>query len=237
MKNISFAITASTEHLELNKLLYDLCEVFTENDNEIVIQVDSDTVTEKVKYTINHFIKLFPLFHDRIKYVSYPLRKDGKADFAAFKNNLTNHCKGDYIFQIDADERIHPTLLVGLRNVIESTNADLIVIPRYNTVNGITPEYIEAWGWNVLQVGSDKVINYPDAQGRIYKRSPDIKWFGNVHERILGHKTEVNLADMIVGLLANSKEKLDVLNVQRFCLIHEKDLDKQVEQNKFYASL
>ena len=39
-------------------------------------------------------------YKDKIQVIEFPLNKD----FASFKNNLKDHCSGDYIFQIDADE-------------------------------------------------------------------------------------------------------------------------------------
>jgi hypothetical protein len=56
----------------------------------------------------------------------------------------------------------------------------MILVPRINTVKGITIEDITKWKWNV---DNDGHINWPDYQFRICRNIPEIKWEGKVHER------------------------------------------------------
>lgn len=61
------------------------------------------------------------------------------------------------------------------------------------------------------------LVNFPDLQGRIYKRSETIQWQGNVHERIVGHKKYANFP----------MEK-------NYAIIHNKPIVKQERQNELY---
>ena len=49
---------------------------------------------------------------DFIKVVGFPLNKDFTI---SYKNNLKSECKGDYIFQIDADEVPNEYLLDSVK--------------------------------------------------------------------------------------------------------------------------
>ncbi len=73
---------------------------------------------------------------------------------------LTKACKGDYIFQIDADELPNLVLIQNLPIILESNpNNEVYLVPRVNTVEGLTQEHIQMWGWNV----NDKEwVNWPD---------------------------------------------------------------------------
>ena len=70
--------------------------------------------------------------------------------FADWKNKFFQYCTGDYIFQIDADEIPHQTLIELLPEVLEKNDFDICLVPRVNIVEGITQEHIQKWGWNVL---------------------------------------------------------------------------------------
>ena len=94
---ISYAIPTCNEHVELEKLLSFLIKHIDESD-EIVVQCDKGNTTPKVYKVLGDF--------PTIKIIEFPL----KGDFASFKNNLKEHCTGDWIFQIDADELPHESL-------------------------------------------------------------------------------------------------------------------------------
>jgi hypothetical protein len=137
-------------------------------------------------------------------------------NFADWKNKLTEYCTGDYIFQIDADEMISKYMVQNI-NVIIGMNpdVDLFYLPRINTVEGITQEHINKWSWNVDEKG---YINFPDFQGRVFKK--DLKWSGNVHERIVGSKKYSLLPEDFV-----------------YCIQHNKTIDRQEKQNDRYLSM
>ena len=141
--------------------------------------MDENNYTTEVQELCEKFV--LPDNSIRIGYA--PLNND----FATFKNTgyeLLSDC--DWIFQIDADELPSSTLMDNLHEIIDmNPTIDLIYIPRINTVEGLTNEHVKKWGWNVNNEGW---VNWPDYQGRIYKRDKNIKWEGKVHERITGIK-------------------------------------------------
>ena len=176
---ISYAITVCNEHDELDRLLLVLVNIIRKED-EIVVQCDKDNTTPEVHLVLNNY-------DDIIKIIEFPLNKD----FASFKNNLKDNCTGDYIFQIDADEYLHPIFIEHLPDILESNpEVELFWMPRINTVEGITQEHIQRWGW---RVDENKRINFPDYQSRIIKNNSYIKWKNKVHEVVSGYKVETRL--------------------------------------------
>jgi glycosyltransferase involved in cell wall biosynthesis len=199
MPSISYAITACNEHVELARLL-ELLENNIREEDEIVIQLDIDNATKEVREVAN-------------KYTAHPLN----GDFATFKNHLTKFCTKDYIFQIDADEYPHLHLINSLPEILEHNPIDVILVPRINTVEGLTPQHIGKWGWNVNENGW---VNFPDYQWRVWKNNNKIKWINKVHERLDGFETYSALPQM-----------------EEYCLYHPKDIKRQEKQNQFYNTL
>ena len=200
MKTISYAITACNEHVELERLLTQLSPSIRPED-EIIVQVDI-TATQEVKDVVSK--------HKLILYV-YPLNND----FSTFKNNLKSLCSKDYIFQIDADEYLSDQLLENIAFIIENNDVDMYAVPRINTVEGLTQEHINKWGWRVDENGW---VNYPDPQTRIIKNKPEIKWENKVHERIVGYSTAAALP-------------------YGYDLLHPKTITRQEKQNDFYDKI
>ena len=107
--------------------------------------------------------------HTNVNVINFPLNKD----FASFKNNLKNHANGIFIFQIDADEVPHEYLITNMHELIEANlDIDLFFVPRVNTVEGLTQQHIDKWGWGVNDQGW---VNFPDFQWRVYKNNGKIK--------------------------------------------------------------
>ena len=209
MINVTYGITVHNELNELIKLLNFLQPRLGEDD-EILIQYDESSVTEEVL----NYINVLDGLHENHRVIGFPL----EGDFASFKNNLKNHSKGIYIFQIDADEIPNEFLIENIHELLEANKeVDLFFIPRINTVEGITDEHIKRWGWKVNEKGW---INFPDVQTRLYRRTSEIEWEGKVHERIKGYNT------MTVFPLE-----------ERFCLYHHKEIERQERQNEFYETI
>ena len=204
---ISYAITVHNELEELMKLLDFLNNKIREVD-EIVIQYDEDGVTDEVL----EFLKIKQKIHG-YTVVGFPLNKD----FASYKNNLKANCKGNCIFQIDADEIPHEVMIAYLPEVLESNPVDIIFVPRVNTVNGLTQEHIQKWKWNVNEKGW---VNWPDYQTRIYKNTEDVSWMNKVHEKITGYDTFSNFPAE-----------------EQWSLYHPKQIDRQEQQNQFYDTI
>jgi cellulose synthase/poly-beta-1,6-N-acetylglucosamine synthase-like glycosyltransferase len=201
---ISYAIPVCNEHIELEELLSFLLKHIDEND-EIVVQCDKGNTTDKVYQVLQH---------PRFKVIEFPLN----GHFSNFKNNLKEHCTGDWIFQIDADELPHESLITNLKSLLElNPTTELFLVPRVNTVKGLTQEHINKWRWNVNEKGW---VNWPDYQTRIIQNSPKIKWQNKVHEQIIGFSTR--------GVLPMEEE---------WCLYHPKTIGRQEAQNQYYDSL
>jgi len=206
---ISYAITVCNEFIEIQKLLTFLLEHKRVKD-EIVILYDSKNGDKELLQYLLKFNKL--------PNVQTWRGLDFEGHFADWKNQLTGYCTGDYIFQIDADELPHSTLIKNLPIIIDNNpNNDVYLVPRVNTVEGLTPEHIQKWGWRVDDKGW---VNYPDYQWRIFKNKPEIKWKNKVHEVLEGFETYAPLP---------AEESLS--------LYHPKDIKRQEKQNNYYEKL
>ena len=209
---ISYAITVCNEIEEIKKLVSFLIANKREED-EIVIQQDELTNPSMLTVAVQNYLNDL-IFEDKIKFVSCALNND----FAAFKNNLTSYCTGDYIFQIDADELPNEQFIKGLPYILEiNQEVDVFRVPRINTVEGLQPQHIQKWRWNVDEKGW---VNFPDYQWRIYKNNTSIKWKNKVHEVLEGFQS--------VTFLPAEEE---------FCLYHPKTIDRQERQNNYYDTL
>ena len=205
---ISYAVTVCNELKEIKRLIGYLVEGKRKED-EIVILFDSKNGTKEVEEAL-----------DALNVINwYKLHKSPfNNHFADWKNLLTSLCTGDYIYQIDADELINEDLFEYLPSILEQNKeVDVYRVPRINTVEGLTQEHIQKWGWRVDEKGW---VNFPDYQWRIYKNNGKIKWKNKVHEVLEGYKT----------LTALPAEEI-------YCLIHEKTIKKQEKQNSYYDTL
>ena len=174
---ISYAITVCNELDEVTKLLNHLFEYKREED-EIVVLFDKGNGTAEV------WSRLAELRDEKNVIVS---AKTFKNHFANWKNQLTELCSGDYIFQIDADETPNKLLVANLPAILQSNpDNEVYLVPRINTVKGLTNEHVKKWGW---RVDEQEWVNFPDYQWRIWKNKPEIKWKNKVHEVLEGHKT------------------------------------------------
>ena len=54
------------------------------------------------------------------------------------------------------------------KTLVEINEVDLLWIPRVNTVEGMTEDDIQKWGWKISEQGW---VNYPDYQARIFRRA------------------------------------------------------------------
>lgn len=210
MINVTYAITVCNELEEITKLVDFLLPVIKEED-EILIQFDEDGVTKEVK----SYLDIIKNIHNsKVSVIGFPLNND----FATFKNNLKNYAKGIFIFQIDADEIPSEYLVHNMHTLLEANKEiDLFFVPRVNTVKGLTSEHVKKWGWNLNE---DGWVNFPDYQTRLYRRTSEIEWSGNVHERIVGYNS----------LTVLPQEEI-------YSLYHHKDIERQTKQNEYYETL
>ena len=199
---ISYGITVHNESEELNKLLEILVHK-TDPDDEIVIVQDGDD--KNVKGVIESYSTDSRVIH-------YNRKLDG--NFSDQKNYVIEKSTGDYIFHIDADEYPHETLLAQLKQILEINDVDLVWVPRVNTIEGMKPEHIHKWGWNVSE---KNWVNFPDYQARIFRRKESIRWVRPLHEYISGCETYSHLPPY-----------------EQLSLYHPKTIEKQESQNMYY---
>lgn len=215
---VSYCVTACNEHVELERLLRFLKEKIHPED-EVIIQLDVNHTSEVLEVcnlftNFNHEGDVTTHEIKNSKFYTFSLDRD----FSRFKNNLSKHATGDYIFQIDADEIPTDYLVENLHEILESnTKNEVFLVPRINTVEGLTPEHIHKWRW---QVDFNGFVNFPDYQWRIYKNINSIYWINKVHERLDGFKTYAALPSDV-----------------EFCLIHPKTIERQEKQNSYYDTL
>ena len=203
---ISYGITVCNEHEEIKNLIEYLIERI-DSEDEIIIVFDQNRVTSEV-------INVLKLYEHKISFYPFNFQQN----FLENKNYLQTKCTGDYIFQIDADEIPEEFLIQNLKPLLKENPVDCFIIPRKNIVKNLTPEHIQKWGWNVNEKGW---VNWPDAQKRIYKNSPNIQWVGHqVHGMIEGYKTFTSLPF-----------------VEEWSIIHNKTIERQEQQNERYAKI
>jgi glycosyltransferase involved in cell wall biosynthesis len=205
---ISYAITVCNEFIEIQRLVRFLLQHKRIQDNIVILYDEVNGDPEVENFLRSHSINGEFAWHK------------GKFErhFADWKNKLSNLCTGDYIFQIDADEIPNENLIAVLPEVIEENeNIDVYLVPRVNTVEGLTPEHTQKWGWRVNDAGW---VNWPDYQWRIWKNKPEIQWVNKVHERLEGFKVYTALPD-----------------VEYFALNHPKTIEKQEKQNNLYDTI
>ena len=203
---ISYAIPVCNEHKELDRLL-NLLIKNKRYEDEIVVQADLGNTTKEVYQVIDQH-------KYNIKLVEFALQ----GNFGAFKNNLKANCFGEWIFQIDADEYLKEEFIQHLPELLQDNpTIDLFLLPRINTVEGLTQQHIDTWRWRVDENGW---VNFPDYQTRILQNSPKINWVNKVHEVLTGHNTYAMFPAE-----------------EFYCLIHPKTIDRQEKQNTLYSVL
>jgi hypothetical protein len=206
---ISYTITVCNEHNQLNTLLNYLSSKISKHD-EIVLQMDSLSVTNEVREVVEEYKGKI----QNLIVIEFPLNND----FSSFKNNLKKHCTKKWIFNIDADEIPAENLMIDIHEILkENQEVDMFLIPRWNTVDGITEDHIKQWNWNYDKEGR---VNWPDLQTRIYKNNESIVWKNKVHERLSGFTTYAVLPEEI-----------------EYCLFHHKTIERQEKQNEFYSQI
>jgi hypothetical protein len=213
---ISYAITVCNEFIEIQRLIHFLLKHKRHRD-EIVVQMDLTLDDMKNHPEDKRQVHSYLMKHNaqgNIRLAFCPLNND----FAAFKNNLTQHCTGNYIFQIDADEIPCTPILESLPDILQGNpDVDVYLVPRVNTVEGMNQDHIQQWGWNVNAEGW---VNWPDYQWRIYRNDGTVTWKNRVHEVLQGFKKYATLP-----------------MEEDYSLYHPKTIDKQVKQNEYYDKL
>lgn len=217
--NISYLITCSNETDTLKNLLCRIRDFRGEEDEVVILQDEEHCKqgNETYEIIVNNILMFIP---DHVKYLTHPLNKN----YSEHKNWGASQCKHDWIFQIDGDECPTETLLLNIKDIIElNPTIEAFWIPRINDFKGVTLNHANKWGWRLSMspTYNRPLVNWPDPQCRLFRNIPDrIKWFGRLHERIVGNTNYVYLpAD------------------EDLALYHDKTIERQVETNLRYNTV
>ena len=204
---ISYSILTHNETDSLSELIQFLVKHKDEEDEIVILDDFSDN--EKTKEILDTMCSIY-----NITFEQRSLHKD----YAGQKNHLARMCKGQYIINIDADELPNKWLMKNIKMILEANpTIDLYWVPRVNTVEGLTEEHIQKWGWQVNDKGW---VNFPDYQGRIWRNRQNIRWKKPVHEVLEGYTEHTFLPQE-----------------EEFCFYHHKKIERQETQNKFYETI
>ena len=207
---ISYAITVCNEFIEIQRLLNFLLK-HKRHQDEIVVLMDTTKANSELLSTLRLFES-----HNMDHMVVWPAEFQGH--FADWKNKLTSLCTGDFIFQIDADEIPCTSIIESLPMILkDNPEVDVYLVPRVNTVEGLTDAHIQKWRWNV---NSEGWVNWPDYQWRIFRNVDTIEWKNKVHEVLEGFKQFAHLP-----------------MEEDYSLYHPKTISKQEKQNAYYDTL
>lgn len=211
---VSYLITVKNESNTIGDLLnrvYDAALSMLDDEVVVLDDFSDDIVTVN---TLQSFKG-----KERIRILQHALDNN----YGAHKNFGNGQCVGDYVFQLDGDE-LPSELTIGenLHAIIESNpDTELVFVPRMNDYIGVNQEHAMRWGWRLSESPSlhRPLVNWPDFQGRIYKREPGrIKWDRRLHEKIEGHKHYSFLP----------------VEDESFAIWHRKTIEKQLQTNLRY---
>lgn len=208
---ISYLITCHNETTTLYNLLSRINGFIGDNDDEVIIVTDNPTKeTSDILYNWTSVASRICCFEHNLD-----------RNYSEHKNWGALKCSGDYIFQIDGDELPTETLLENFKDILKlNPDIEAFWIPRINDFKGVNDTHAKQWGWRLTESSTYKrlIVNWPDYQCRLFLNKPDrIKWFGRLHERIVGNTNYVYFP---------AEEDL--------ALYHDKTIEKQIDTNLRY---
>ncbi len=160
-----------------------------------IILLDTGSTDKTIKIAENYGAKIV-------------LAEKKERDFAAWHNQGKKEASGEWLFKLDADERITPELKKEIQKVIKEKGFNAYAVPRQNILLG---KVMRFGGW------------YPDYQIRLFKKDKLIRWQGKLHERPLFegelgylknpmvHITHRDLSSMVKKTSEWSKIEADLL--------------------------
>ena len=201
---LSYLVTCHNETDSLEKLLSKLIEY--KKDNHEIVLLDDYSDNPKT-------LEIIQTFKDKINFQQHKLDKN----YGNHKNYGIDLCKGEWIFQLDADEVPTDGLLENIDLIIESNSKNEVLwLPRLNYFIGVTDLDVMTWGWQL----NDGMINFPDYQSRLYQNLPHIRYERRLHEKVEGFKSYVFIPPQ-----------------KDYAIIHEKTIEKQRQTNLNYNKI
>lgn len=214
MSKVSYLVTCCNEGHEIVHLFNSILNVLGQTDELVILEDPKND--EMTKLAIWNALEKLPP-NGSARHIQHPLNRD----YGAHKNFGIEQCKGDWIFQIDGDERL-PEYLLGenLHALIDSNpTIEAYAIPRINAWIGLTAEHAKQWGWSLDMSPTYKRLRaaWPDYQMRLFKNSHHIRFQKRLHEIIEGFKS--------YALLPADEE---------WALYHNKTIETQIKTNLRY---
>lgn len=202
---ISFAMLTHNEGPLLEHLLNYLQDYQTE-DTEIVIIDDCSQAPTKA------IIAKYP----RVRVFERPLAQN----FAAQRNFLKSHCRGDFIFLFDPDETPPKSVfedLPALLTFMQAHQLDACAFPRINLVTDMQNQsYV-----NKRITKNDRGwFGFPDYQMRLIRNVSYLRWRFRVHEHLTGLRRVYYFPPE-----------------EKYAFVHEKQLTHIQNQDVLYKSI
>ncbi len=141
-------------------------------------------------------------------------------DFSAMRNYFKELCETQWMFQIDCDELPSIHLIRSLNDILLhiGNEVDAIALPRINTYEGLTEEYIEEEYLQVVRNDRDWYF-WPDYQYRLCRCVKAVAWKGDIHETLTGFRDTL--------LLPQEED---------YAILHHKTFSRQQSQTEFYRT-
>jgi len=111
--------------------------------------------------------------------------------FARKRNEALKHAKNDWLFYIDADERVTPTFAKEVMVQLETSNAKVLQVDRENICYGFEFKY---GGWE------------NDLVTRIFHKTALKEWIGQIHESPVFTGEVIKLHSPLIHLTHRSTE-------------------------------
>ncbi len=151
MKSLSVAIIAKNEESNLQGCLDSLKSL----SDDVVVVIDSSSTDKTELIARNNNCQVFIRQFD---------------NFASQKNFAVSKCQNEWIFAIDADERVSPQLALEISEAIGDLTNDAYRIPRNNYFFG---RLVRHTNWS----------SKDDTHVWLFKKSVS-SWIGEVHEEV-----------------------------------------------------
>lgn len=202
---LSYLVTCHNESDSLHDLLVKLYESLKPTHEVVIIDDYSDSPVT---------LSILEEYQKKERVVIQKHKLDNH--YGAHKNFGIEQCKGDWIFQLDADELPTDTLINNIDVILENnSHNEVLWLPRLNYFVGVTQKDVDDWGWKLY----DGLINFPDFQSRLFRNLPYIRYHRRLHEKVEGQKT--------YAFIPPQKD---------IAIIHNKTIEKQRENNQNYMN-
>jgi len=246
MVKVSYGITVCNELEEITKLINFLHPRVMEDD-EILVQYDEDSVTEDVLNYLRIIDELhtnvkiigFPLnknfadFKNNLKnYASglFIVQLDAdelpSEELIANMHDLLDANKDIDLFFVPRINTVDGLTIAHLKKWgWKTSKLESQIGEKEIDTNSGEYKLLKKLGY-IIDKSDDSIkyykpiINHPDVQTRIYRRTSEIEWDGKVHERIKGYNTMTFLPFE-----------------EAYSIYHPKSIDKQEKQNELYSKL